>query len=630
MNFEIKQASSIHPLKSKAQIRRAMIATRQKNSVFWQLIHLLGSMQLALLLLATIGIACGVATFTESHFDSKVAHALIYKAPWFLAWLTLLCINLFAVTLTRWPWEKKHLGFVITHYGIITLLIGAAIGSKYGFEGNVTLQIKGKPVQKITTSQSVLELESPLTQNLYLLPFDATLVRPSIKHPKILDIPETPLQLVINNWSEHLEQQPKLIADQEKGAPALLMRLTSQALHQEQLVALSLGENKNASFDFFGLAKIKLIRKLKTPNSQPSPHESQLVMSHFAPVIAGTPSGIKIQLNENGEEITFITPDQVSTTYARQEIMRHPISLGQFQIIVQEYWPDLKLVEGKPTTASPLPNNPAIRVEISTEEITQNTLPPIISVAHNKTTEPPLLKPAAHKPWLELALEEKNDLVNYQLGRHDKISKKGTLKAGETISLGWADWQMELLQAGPHEVITYTTVPKDASTSKNTGGIPGFHAFLQDQTGLKGDALWLPSGEVTPLTIDSATIRIGYGLEMRTIPFTIELLNFEIPRDEGTETPGDFRATVRFQNLKTEKIQDASIRMNHPASFPGGILANITGFNYKFSQAEWNPRNLQETTLQVLYDPGWLLKWLGSLGICIGIALMFYWKEKRK
>jgi hypothetical protein len=70
--------------------------------------------------------------------------------------------------------------------------------------------------------------------------------------------------------------------------------------------------------------------------------------------------------------------------------------------------------------------------------------------------------------------------------------------------------------------------------------------------------------------------------------------------------------------------------MNHPASFPGGFLANVTGINYKFSQAEWNPQNLEETTLQVLSDPGWLLKWMGSLAICIGIAMMFYWKEKKR
>jgi len=26
----------------------------------------------------------------------------------------------------------------------------------------------------------------------------------------------------------------------------------------------------------------------------------------------------------------------------------------------------------------------------------------------------------------------------------------------------------------------------------------------------------------------------------------------------------------------------------------------------------------------VLYDPGWLPKWIGSLAICLGIATMFY------
>lgn len=89
--------------------RRALIEERKKNSLFWQIIHLLGSLQLALILLATIALACAVATFTESHFDTAVAHASIYKAPWFMAWLTVLCINLFAVTLTRCPGKKNML-----------------------------------------------------------------------------------------------------------------------------------------------------------------------------------------------------------------------------------------------------------------------------------------------------------------------------------------------------------------------------------------------------------------------------------------------------------------------------------------------------------------------------------------
>ena len=111
-----------------APARKQMISERQKRSAVWRLIHMLGSLQLALILLATIAIACAIATFTESNFNTKIAQTYIYKAPWFTLWLALLCLNLFAVTLTRWPWQKSHIGFVITHYGIIMLLVGAMIG----------------------------------------------------------------------------------------------------------------------------------------------------------------------------------------------------------------------------------------------------------------------------------------------------------------------------------------------------------------------------------------------------------------------------------------------------------------------------------------------------------------------
>ena len=84
--------------------RRALVAERCRRSAGWRLIHALGSLQLALLLLATIAIACAIATFAESGFSAKVAQAYIYKAPWFILWLGVLCVNLFAVTLTRWPW----------------------------------------------------------------------------------------------------------------------------------------------------------------------------------------------------------------------------------------------------------------------------------------------------------------------------------------------------------------------------------------------------------------------------------------------------------------------------------------------------------------------------------------------
>ncbi len=537
-------AASLTP-QERSKARRKLIAERQKNSLFWQIVHLLGSLQLALLLIATIGIACAVATFTESHFDTKVAHAMIYKAPWFVGWLALFCLNLFTVTLTRWPWEKKHLGFVITHYGIIALLIGAAIGSKWGFEGNVTLQVHGTPVQKITTSKSILEIESPLTQNLYTLPFDATVTHPSSTHPRHFPIPETPLHIVIDDWSETLQQVPSLVENKnQSGFEAVIICLRSQALHQEQRVALSLENPNSALFDFFGLAKIFLTPELKTPSPAKADFKS--------------------------------TPEPLAVTTTQPTAQQNPTNI-------------------------------------------------------------PLMKPKKEKPWLELALDKNNNALHYQLGRGESVQKKGILNTGEILPLGWADWRFEFLQSGHHENVIYTLQPAPSLTDSSkpaSEGPPGFHAYLENSAGQHGPAQWVVSGEVASLTLGSQnesltnTVRVGYGLELRAIPFSIELLDFQVPRNEGTETPGDFRATVHFHDLKTGVSRDGLIHMNHPASFPGGFWANVTGLNYKFSQAEWNPRNLQETTLQVLYDPGWFLKWIGSLAICIGIALMFYWNKK--
>jgi predicted MFS family arabinose efflux permease len=51
---------------------------------------------------------------------------------------------------------------------------------------------------------------------------------------------------------------------------------------------------------------------------------------------------------------------------------------------------------------------------------------------------------------------------------------------------------------------------------------------------------------------------------------------------------------------------------------------------YKISQASWNPENLNQSTVQILRDPGWLLKWIGSLLVVIGVFMMFYLQPYRK
>jgi hypothetical protein len=70
--------------------------------------------------------------------------------------------------------------------------------------------------------------------------------------------------------------------------------------------------------------------------------------------------------------------------------------------------------------------------------------------------------------------------------------------------------------------------------------------------------------------------------------------------------------------------------MNNPFSYPGVWWRTWTGLTYKISQASWNPENLGQSTVQILRDPGWLLKWIGSLLVVIGVFMMFYLQPYRK
>src|SRR5438128_1363547 len=115
----------------------------QRNPVF----EFFASLKLAVVLLAVLIIAAIAGTIYESSFDAKVARAYVYGAPWFNVWLVLLGANLACSALSRWPWRKHHLAFLITHLGIITLLIGSLIGRIWGIEGTITLFKGEHPIE---------------------------------------------------------------------------------------------------------------------------------------------------------------------------------------------------------------------------------------------------------------------------------------------------------------------------------------------------------------------------------------------------------------------------------------------------------------------------------------------------
>ena len=149
------------------------------------------------------------------------------------------------------------------------------------------------------------------------------------------------------------------------------------------------------------------------------------------------------------------------------------------------------------------------------------------------------------------------------------------------------------------------------------------------EQGTQASEQWVPAGWQISVPASPGEVQVAYGWKQIPLPVALELLEFEVQRNEGSESPAGFKSTVRVTTPEGATAE-GQCWMNNPFSYPGQWWRTWTGLTYKMSQASWNPENLGQSTIQILRDPGWLLKWIGSLLIVSGIFMLFYVKQFRR
>lgn len=596
---------------------RRFIEARLQRSPSWRWVHAFGSLKLAVILLISISVACAAATFAESSFSIKVARYYIYDAPWFNLWLGLLVLNLLCAALTRWPWQRRHVGFVITHAGIILLLAGAWVGKLRGFEGTVTLKKGAEPTNVLVIDETLLQVESPESGVLYEAPLPVAARRPRPDRPRVMDVPHSELKLVVDDYAEDLTVRARVEADPSRNGPAgVELELNSSVMAQSLPVPLALAPVEARNFDMFGRARIEISETLpalpKAGVKAPAAtfRETQMIFARMpgTPIThstTGKSSGHVFILESAGGDkfnLKWIRPDGSETSQPLAPLVGKPAtdSLTGATLQVQDYWPDLRMVDGRPVSASERPDNPAVLLVLSG----------------------PVQDLDGALPVLRLS-PRPDGAVAYQSLRGNRAVAEGFARAGESFATGWADWKVTVRAVHPHSRIR-TVAERAAGSMSDNQTISGIRVALRSPDGRSGEPVWLPSGTSRILELDGAAVRTGFGLKVHRLDFLVSLEEFTVPRVEGSTEPENFISDVRFDGQQSDGPVRARIQMNDPSSYPPQWWRGWTGFNYKFSQAGWDPDHLDQTTLQVLHDPGWFLKWTGSLLICGGIFTMFY------
>ncbi len=435
---------------------------------------------------------------------------------------------------------------------------------------------------------------------------------------------------------------PKAVDD--GGTPALHFTIKTARMGQSLDSWVLADDPDHGTFDM-GLAGVDFKKGTATPVAAPSAEAADLEETIFAfgnaaagqvtKVIHGGSTGVKVQPVDTAKGESPKVLVQSGTAGQSIEIapnMNKAVAIAgtPFTARIEEYWPDFRIKDGKPENASPDPNNPCVLVTITGHAVPVPETADAGSGTDTMNGAAPDAADVVGKNHLTIYVAGDGGL-SYELTSRKMGLSSGKLELNKPLPTGWADWTLVADQYLPRAEERFDAHPAaPASRGMHAEGI-----LVRATRGNTNVEQWVPLGWQVSVPTEPKPLLIGYGNKQIPLPIGLTLRDFQVDWNEGTETPAGFKSTLDVVDRETGDTTAGQCWMNHPMSVPDNWWNTFTGLTYKLSQASWNPQNLSQSSIQILRDPGWSLKWTGSLVIVIGIFSLFYLRpypmdEKKK
>jgi hypothetical protein len=202
----------------------------------------LGSLRLSVLVMVTIGSICAFATFYEMRQGTPAVQRDIYQTSWFAVLLGLLGLNVLAAMLSRWPWSKHHVGFLLAHVGILLVLTGSVVSLYRGLDSNMALY-EGETSDRVTLLDRSLQVRIPALGVGGTFPVRFEKQPPREGREARFALPGSDVVLVARDYRAHVEisessggrsvipRTPP--AKEERRQPAVLLQLEGKTASSE-------------------------------------------------------------------------------------------------------------------------------------------------------------------------------------------------------------------------------------------------------------------------------------------------------------------------------------------------------------------------------------------------------------
>jgi hypothetical protein len=201
------------------------------KSLGGRVLAVLSSLRLAVVVMVTLGTTCAYATFYEMRNGTPAVQRDIYQTPGFACILGLLALNVFSVMVSRYPWTKHHIGFLIAHVGILLVLTGSLVSLYRGLDSNMALY-EGETTNRVSLLEKALFVSIPGENVRSAFPVVLEKHPPSPGHERRFPVPGSDLVLVADGYQPHVQVAESFEAA-DSGRPALHFVLPAPMASQD-------------------------------------------------------------------------------------------------------------------------------------------------------------------------------------------------------------------------------------------------------------------------------------------------------------------------------------------------------------------------------------------------------------
>ncbi len=563
------------------------------------LLRLLGSVTLAVPLLVSIAAVLAWGTLYEARFGTAAVQRFVYRAWWFQSLLAFLAVNLAVAAFERYPWQRRHLPFVLAHLGIILILVGGILGGRLGVEGQLIIpEGQAERVLQLPGNVLIVSQPNPGLQQVFRTRFEtqAWLREPNTAFP--VTIGGRAIRLTVDRYYPDAVTTETVSGDGTDENPAvhLLVR------HGDQQEALWLFARNPERFGAGWEEGHILFLEPKTK-------EQLDRLLHPSPEAAHPRGVVTLRFADTGRTVELSVPDERDRTV---DIPGTP-----YRATFKDYFPDFAMTEQGLTSRSDAPNNPAVSFTLTGPEGTDAHLlfalhpeiPAMHGWAHQIKVEVSYTHPAAEvlpPNAIVLLRAPEGRLAAVLTGAAGERQVLDPIETGTDYTHPSLDDQFRIAAFYPRaSLVQHITNRGDEVKAE------ALHLIAQE--GVQTAEAWVGLRGSAELALGTEPIRIEYRPDQRELPFTIKLLDFRKTDYPGTQMAAAFESDVQLTDAQRGIILMRNIRMNHPLRYRG----------YSCFQSSYVPGPTETTILSVRNDPGTPLVYAGFLIVIGGVVAMF-------